>query len=195
VSTKVEIVTDISELVYRCQQGDTEAFHLLFVRYSKPVLDFIYQMIGNRHTAEELMQESFVRAYRNLNSLRDSSKFSTWLFGIARNTVREVLKSQREENRRFGQKVALDEPVSLNLKDTGLKPDEQLLSSELNLLMQRALQTLSEDWRTVFILKLFHQQTYEEISEITGWSVGKIKMDLHRARQEMKRNLDGYINY
>jgi RNA polymerase sigma-70 factor, ECF subfamily len=180
---------EISDVVVRSQCGDEEAFHHLFKRYSRPVLDFIYNMIGDRELAAELMQETFVRAYKNLSNLKETGKFSTWLFGIAKNAVREAIRERQEERRNVG----LDEPSSLQIEDEKIKPDEKILNSELNDAIRRVLFDLNEDWRTVFILKFFNHQSYEEISEITGWSMGKVKTDLHRARLEMKRRLQSYL--
>jgi RNA polymerase sigma-70 factor, ECF subfamily len=182
--------SDISDAVVRSRHGDEEAFHHLFRRYSKPVLDFIYNMAGDRDLAAELMQETFVRAYKNLTNLNDTSKFSTWLFGIAKNTVREAIRERQEDRL----KVGLDEPASLLLEDDKMRPDEQILNSELNGAIKKALLQINEDWRTVFILKFFNNQTYEEITEITGWSMGKVKTDLHRARLEIKRRLQSYFS-
>ena len=77
-------------VVTRAKAGDEEAFHLIFNRYGRPVLSFIHNHVQNRELAEELAQETFVRAYRNLPALREELRLSTWLFGIARNVVREA---------------------------------------------------------------------------------------------------------
>ena len=82
------------DLVTRACQGDQEAFRLIFERYSRPVISFIYDQIGDRDLAEELTQETFVRAYRSLKSLREETKLSTWLFGIAKNVARESLRAK-----------------------------------------------------------------------------------------------------
>jgi RNA polymerase sigma-70 factor, ECF subfamily len=181
---------EISAIVARSQGGDDEAFHCLFVRYQKPVLNFIYDMLSDRARAEELAQETFVRAYKNMANLRDREKFSSWLFSIAKNIVREAIREKYHEGGRIG----LDSEASLQIKDGRSRPDEELIHSELNSAMRRALQELNEDWRTVFVLKIFNQCSYEEIVEITGWSLGKVKTDLHRARLEMKRKLQDYLD-
>jgi RNA polymerase sigma-70 factor, ECF subfamily len=189
INVELSTAREISDVVVRSQNGDEDAFHHLFRRYSKPVLDFIYNMIGDRDLAAELMQETFVRAYKNLSNLKETGKFSTWLFGIAKNTVREAIRERKEERL----KVGLDEPASLQIEDDKIKPDEQILKWELNNVINKILLDLNEDWRTAFILKFFNHQSYEEISEITGWSMGKVKTDLHRARLEMKRRLQSYL--
>jgi len=178
-----------ADLVARACGGDEEAFRLIFERYSRPVLSFIYDQVGNRELAEELAQETFVRAYRNLHALREETKLSTWLFGIAKNVTREGLRARARHDRN----VDLDDDVVTNLRDHGPVPVNQLLSKELNEVIQRSLSLLDDDQRLVFTLKIFQQHSYEEISEITGFSVPKLKTDLHRARREMRRRISPYV--
>lgn len=176
-------------VVERARSGDEEAFHMIFNRYGRPVLSFIQHQVGNRDLAEELMQESFVRAYRNLGGLRDEQRLSTWLFGIARNVVRESARSARRSERN----VALDEPESMELESREALPEGAVLQVEMRRQIQDALLTLDEDKRTVFSLKIFHEKSYEEISAITGHSIGKLKTDLHRARAEMRKKIEPYL--
>src|ERR671914_1480965 len=72
------------DLIARARRGDEEAFRLIFERYTRPVISFIFYMVNERELAEELAQETFVRAYKSLHALRDEAKLSTWLFGIAK---------------------------------------------------------------------------------------------------------------
>lgn len=176
-------------VIARAKNGDEDAFHLIFNRYGRPVLSFINNQVGNRELAEELAQETFVRAYRNLGGLRDDHRLSTWLFGIARNVVRESYRRNRKEE----MKVGLDEPCSLKLESQVVQPEGAILDRELNGEISKALQSLDEDKRVVFSLKIFHELSYEEISAITGHSVGKLKTDLHRARLEMRKRITPYL--
>lgn len=177
------------ELVARVRSGDHDAFRLIFDRYSRPVVSFIFDMVGDRSQAEDLAQETFVRAYQHIAGLRDDSKLSTWLFGIAKNVARESLRERPRQRRQVG----IDERPVLDLSDGKPAPDGHLLDKELNGVIQHALSALDEDKRLVFTLKVFQQRSYEEISEITGFSVGKLKTDLHRARAAMRRRLGPYL--
>src|ERR671932_2394534 len=89
------LMNSTEELVARVRGGDEEAFRLIFDRYSRPVLSFIHDMVGDRAQAEDLAQETFVRAYRGLAGLREETKLSTWLFAIAKNCAREQLRTRR----------------------------------------------------------------------------------------------------
>lgn len=176
------------DLVTRVCQGDPEAFRLIFERYSRPVIGFIYDMVSDRELAEELTQETFVRAFRGIRSMNPDTKLSTWLFGIAKNVARESLRARVRAQRH----VDLEDESVLDLSDNNPVPVDRLLSKELNQLIRRSLEALDEDKRLVFTLKVFHQCSYEEIASITGFSLAKLKTDLHRARAEMRRRISRY---
>jgi RNA polymerase sigma-70 factor (ECF subfamily) len=183
------LMNSTEELVARVRRGDEEAFRLIFDRYSRPVLSFIYDMVGDRAQSEDLAQETFVRAFRGLGSLREETKLSTWLFAIAKNVAREQLRTRRRDSAN----VEIDGEESFELHDHAPTPAGQLLDKELNGVIQTALSRLDEDKRLVFTLKVLQQRSYEEIAEITGFSVGKLKTDLHRARAEMRRRIGPYL--
>ena len=183
------LMNSSEELIARARRGEDEAFRLIFDRYGRPIISFIYDMVGHRDLAEELTQETFVRAYKNLKALRDDTKLSTWLFGIAKNVARESLRYKHRET----DKVGIDDDRVIELKDLKLPPDRELLDKELNGVIQNALGALDHDKRLVFTLKVFQQRSYEEIAEITGSSIPKLKTDLHRARAEMRRRIRPYL--
>lgn len=183
------LMNNYDDLTARARRGDEDAFRLIFERYGRPIISFIYDMVGQRELAEELMQETFVRAYKNLGGLREETKLSTWLFGIAKNVARESLRSRHKDYN----KIDMDDERVADLNDESLLPDGELLNKELNGVIHDALKALDEDKRMVFTLKVFQQRSYEEIAEITGFSVPKLKTDLHRARAEMRRRIQPYL--
>src|SRR3954463_15795857 len=114
------VMNSASDLIARVREGSDAAFQMIFERYSRPVISFIYDMVGERELAEELMQETFVRAYRNLAALREDARLSTRLFGIAKNVAREQLRSRQKLSR----KVELDDESVQELRDEKPKPDD-----------------------------------------------------------------------
>src|SRR6267378_3941208 len=88
------LMNSSADLIAQACQGDEEAFRLIFERYSRPVISFLYDLVSDRGLAEELTQETFVRAFRSLHALREETKLSTWLFGIAKNVAREALRAR-----------------------------------------------------------------------------------------------------
>lgn len=183
------LMNSSEDLIARARAGEHEAFRLLFVRYAKPILSFVYEMIGDRDLAEEVTQETFVRAFKNLDQVRDDTKAATWLFGIGKNVAREALRSKQRErvNRNQEDAAELCDNVAQH------SPSETLLSKELNSAIRKALRLLDEDHRLVFVLKVFHQCRYEEIAEITGFSLAKVKTDLHRARLELRKRIRPFL--
>jgi RNA polymerase sigma-70 factor (ECF subfamily) len=182
------LMNSSADLVTRVCAGDTEAFRLVFDRYSRPVISFIFDMVNDRALAEELTQETFVRAFRAIRTMRHETKLSTWLFGIARNVARESLRARA----RAASQVDLADRSVMDLSDKRPVPVDGVLNKELNDVIRRSLAELDEDKRLVFTLKVLHQCSYEEIAEITGFSLAKLKTDLHRARAEMRRRVGAY---
>jgi RNA polymerase sigma-70 factor (ECF subfamily) len=147
-------------------------------------------MVGNLAQAEELTQETFLSAYRSLGSYLEEGKLTPWLCGIAKNVTRNWMRS----NQNGIVNSEIDEQEVLNIQDcSNPTPDNILLSGELNDKIRAALQVLDEDKRTVFILKVLRQLSYEDISQITGSTIPKLKTDLHRARLDMKRLIGPYL--
>lgn len=179
----------MDKMIARARSGDRDAFRPIYDRFARPLLQFIFDMTGQRDHAEDLLQETFLRAFRHLGDLRDPTRFSTWLFGIARNVCLESWRI-RDRDRR---KVDLDDEETLELHDAAPLPEGALLNRELNSFIQQSLVELESDKRQVFILKVFFGHSYEEIVEITGFSLPKVKTDLHRARAEMRNRLRPYL--
>jgi RNA polymerase sigma-70 factor, ECF subfamily len=182
------LMNSSADLVTRVCAGDSDAFRLIFERYSRPIVSFIFDMVNDRALAEELTQETFVRAFRAIRTMRRETKLSTWLFGIARNVARESLRARA----RAVSHIDLADKSVMDLSDNKPVPVDGVLSKELNGVIRRSLAELDEDKRLVFTLKVLHQCSYEEIAEITGFSLAKLKTDLHRARAEMRRRIGAY---
>jgi RNA polymerase sigma-70 factor (ECF subfamily) len=142
-------------------------------------------MVGEESIAEELTQETFLGAYKGIRSLRGESKLRTWLCGIAKNNVYKFMRSSRRQGIK-----SEDEVERLGVIDEkSASPDKQFLNKELNRQIQSALEKLDADKRLIFTLKELQHLSYNEISEITGCSIPKLKSDLHRAKAEMRAAL------
>src|ERR1700749_542186 len=129
------LMNSTEELVARVRRGDEEAFRLIFDRYSRPVLSFIYDMVGDRAQAEDLAQETFVRAFRGLASLREETKLSRWLFAIAKTVPRGQLRTGRAEAGNPG----IDGEDAFELHGHSPTPAGQLLDKEFNGVITSAL--------------------------------------------------------
>ncbi|MGI8641407.1 MAG: RNA polymerase sigma factor [Pyrinomonadaceae bacterium] len=184
-----DLADDSSEVIARAQAGDDAAFGLLFERHYRFVYKFIYAMRGEQSAAEELTQETFLAAYKNIRGLRGEAKLQTWLCAIAKNIIYKSLRLSRKEGVQ-----SADEIESFEMPDEKtLAPDRQFLSKELNQVIGAALEKLDFDKRLVFTLKELQHLSYKEISDITGSSIPKLKTDLRRAKIEMRDTLEPYL--
>lgn len=184
-----DLTDEPDDLVARAQVGDNAAFGMIFEQHSRFIYKFIYAMLGDASAAEELKQETFLAAYRNIHALRDEAKLRTWLCGIAKNLVLKFLRSRRKEGVNSGAEIE-----SLIIADhKTIQPDREFLSKELNYTIGVALAGLDEDKRLVFTLKELQHLSYKEISEMTGCAITKLNTDLRRAKIEMCRALRPYL--
>ncbi len=184
---------ELEEIVREAQQGSLESFHRLYRSYSRAIYNFIWRLVGESADAEDLTQETFLKAHSELKKLRDPAQFKYWLYRIARNEVYQQLrKSQRATV------VSIDdEEVSyydfLEDGSSGLDPESQVLALELNRVIQRALDAMSPKYRDVFVLAVFQKESYEDISKIVGRSLLSVKTDIYRARLAVKEQLNKYL--
>ncbi len=184
---------ELEEIVREAQQGSLESFHRLYQSYSRAIYNFIWRLVGESADAEDLTQETFLKAHSELKKLRDPAQFKYWLYRIARNEVYQKLrKSQRATV------VSIDdEEVSyydfLEDDSSGLDPESQVLALELNLVIRQALDAMSPKYRDVFVLAVFQKESYENISKIVGRSLLSVKTDIYRARLAVKEQLNKYL--
>lgn len=185
-----ELTDESNDLIARAKNGDREAFGEIFQNHSRFVYKFICAMLGgDETTAEELKQETFLAAYKNIGGLRGEATLRTWLCAIAKNLVYKNLRSRRREGLKSDAEV---ESINLAGSKTVL-PDREFLSKELNQAISAALAKLDNDKRLVFVLKEMQFLSYKEISEVTGASVPKLKTDLRRAKIEIRSILRPYL--
>lgn len=186
-SEEIKNLTD--KIIAKAKCGDRQAFGQIFEEHHRFIYKFIYSMLGNHESAEELTQETFLGAFKGIGSLRGDASLKTWLCSIAKNLVYQSFRSKRKEGEKSD-----DEFETLNLSDDkNPQPDARFLNKELNQVIEIALGKLNEDRRIIFILKEMQQLSYNEISEITGSAIPKLKTDLFRAKSEMRTMLRPYL--
>lgn len=184
-----------SELLARAQAGDVAAFEGLVERHRGRVFGLAVRMLNSQDDAAEVLQESFLSAYRNLGNFRGDSQFGSWVYRIAANHALMRLRhrkvvSQVEsplEEPAFNERGSLVDEVS-DFKDA----EQDAMDSELRHAIEDATARLGDDYREVFVLKDLEGLTYEEISELTGASVPAIKSRLHRARLSLRAAIDHF---
>jgi len=179
----------------RVRAGDRDAFRSLVERHQEAVYSFVLRLVRNPDVAEELAQESFVRAFASLQSFRSAARFRTWLIQIALNLVRD----RRRATGRRPVLVSLDEVKQHAERSdasvhagTSLDPELRLAHEELISRLESALGSLPHEYREVFVLKHVEGLAYEEIATITGVSIGALKVRAHRARIRLREWLGGH---
>ncbi|MBI2434401.1 MAG: sigma-70 family RNA polymerase sigma factor [Candidatus Hydrogenedentes bacterium] len=172
------------ELVARAQAGDTTAFTELVRRYQVPLVHFCQRMVGSLQDAEDLAQDAFVRLHRHLNRLRPDARFSTVLFGIARNLTLNHLRDSRRRGRH--QALPLDEQVRA---PGGDNPGHRARLEEIETLLKAGLDSLSAEHREVLVLRELQGLDYESIAQVVRCRKGTVKSRIARAREQLRLRL------
>lgn len=178
------------ELAVAASRGSEEAFRELVERFERPVFGLIVRIVRRREIAEEIAQESFVKAWRALDRFDPTRKFSSWLFKIAHNAALDALRRRGEEP------VSLDAPVEeggaapeLPADPNAENPLERATLHAAGRALESALAELRPQYREILLLRFAEELSYEEIAEVTGAPLGTVKVHLFRARQELARRM------
>lgn len=176
--------------VSRARSGDGEAFRLLVERHSQSIFRVAYRMTGNQHDADDIVQETFLRAYRQLGRFEERANFGTWLHRIAVNCALDLLRARGRLDRQFGG----DPELAANTATTDQpQPDRLLLSAELRDKVAEAMDQLSGNERTAFVLRHFEGMPVEEISKALGIQVNAAKHTIFRAVKKLRQSLEPFV--
>jgi len=182
--------SDDALLVERCLKGDERAYGTLLGRYRRVVYSLVYRMVGNAEEAQDLAQEAFIRAFRNLASYDRSRSFSNWLLKIASNLTIDFHRKRRLKTVSLA--VGEDDETGreLELKDTAPSVLDEMLEDEEARQTDGLVRSLPEHYRIVVLLRHAQDLSYEEIADTLGLPVGTVKARLHRARAMLKQKLE-----
>ncbi|MFK7844550.1 MAG: RNA polymerase sigma factor [Rhodothermales bacterium] len=175
------------DLMEQFQQGTVEAFNILVDKYSERLTHYLYGFLGDAKRCEDLLQETFLRVYRNRHSYQRIAKFSTWLYTIAGNLARSEYRKRKRRRMYSLQSVNRDnEEYELQLPDETFRPDNHAESTIQDKYIQDALDEIPESFREVVVLRDVQQLAYEEIAEITGLPMGTVKSRINRGRSKLQ---------
>jgi len=182
------------QLMLNAGQGDKNAFDELVRRYSSRMVNVAYQVLGDRELAEDVAQETFLRAYKSAARYRQISKFSTWLYTIALNLCRNELRRRKFKTYSLEGMAERDEEskVRIDIPDEKTQPDRDLERKEAGTLVRQAVEKLPEKFKTPLVLRDIQELTYEEISEILDLPEGTVKSRINRGRLRVKEILRPY---
>ncbi len=179
---------DDQRLIEECLAGRREAFGELVLRYQDRLFHTLLYVTGAADQAHDVAQDAFVHAFTKLSTFRGESAFYSWLFRIAMNTA---VSRKRRDRRMSASLDAARENAGHEPADghPNAEPSHSLEVSERQALVRSALAELSEDYRTVLVLKEMEDLRYEEIAEIVGCPIGTVRSRIHRARSELREKL------
>jgi RNA polymerase sigma-70 factor, ECF subfamily len=187
----IPLQPDESVLVQQAQKGDAQAFTELVNRYKRKIFRLAKNITRNDEDAEDVLQEAFLKAYEHLDTFEGNSKFYTWIVRIA---VNEALMKLRK--RRGDREVSLDEPVELGEEEVKREiavwednPEQRYSREEIHEILDEAVGTLKEDFRTVFVLRDIEELSTEEAAKVLGISIPAVKSRLLRARLALREKL------
>jgi RNA polymerase sigma-70 factor (ECF subfamily) len=188
--------TPDEDLMVQYQQGEVRAFEILLTRHKKPVFNFILRYVGDRETAEDLLQETFMRVIKGADAYKRQAKFTTWLYTIARNLC--VDQTRRRKHRRH---ASLDAPMSASeesgtlldvIPGSEMASDRKSVNKELHETMQRAIGSLSEEQREVFLMREFLDMPFKQIADVVGVPENTVKSRMRYALEKLRLELDEY---
>lgn len=169
------------EVLELLQEESTQrkGFEMIVSQYSEQLYWQIRRMVLSHEDANDLLQNTFIKAWTNIDYFRAEAKLSTWLYRIALNECLTFLNKQRANM------VAIDDPEAIGVQN--LESDSYFSGDRIQLLLQKALMTLPEKQRMVFNLKYYQEMKYEDMSDIFGTSVGALKASYHHAVKKIEK--------
>lgn len=175
------------DLMEQFQAGTVQAFNILVDRYSERLMHYLYGFLGDTKRCEDLLQETFLRVYRNRHSYQRIAKFSTWLYTIAGNLARSEYRKRKRRRMYSIQSVNRDnEEYELAIPDETFAPDRHTERTLQDKYIQDALDEIPPNFREVVVLRDIQQLAYDEIAEITGLPMGTVKSRINRGRTKLQ---------
>jgi RNA polymerase sigma-70 factor, ECF subfamily len=184
-------------LLRRLRERDERAFRELVTQHRDRVYNICYRMMGNRHEAEDVSQEVFIAVFKTIDSFREESKFSTWLYRVAvnhcKNRIKYLARRHDRDRDELDENTAGANGATLGTPMRSAQPDRALESIQMEETLKAAINTLDEEHRIVVILRDIEDLPIEEICAITDLPDGTVKSRLHRARLALRKKLQKHV--
>ncbi len=181
---------DDIRLVEGLKKGDEESFKVLLDRYEGRIFNTALRITGDFSETEDVVQEAFLKAYRNIDSFDFRSGFYTWLYRIA---VNSALDSRKKTMKHRALSLNQGEDVNIDIPADGEDPTRNPEMDEMAELLSAALDELPEKYRTILVLREYEGLSYIEISEVLNCSKGTVESRLFRARERLKKKMEKYL--
>ena len=173
-------------LVRRAKKGDYRAFDLLVLKYQSRIVSIAFKFVKEIQLAEDISQESFIKAYRSIDSFREESAFYTWLYRITANTAKNYLVSKGRRKESSISDLSISENEDFFELPNNDSPEQILMAQSLKNTIYDALSGLPEETRTALSLREFEGLNYEEIAEIMNCPVGTVRSRIFRGREALE---------
>lgn len=183
---------DDRQLVARALKGDRKAFEMIVRKYRQPLVSYLGRMTGEREAALDFAQEVFLKVYCSLATYRPAYKFSTWLFKIASNHLIDHWRKKKLPTVSIDQPIDADDDELLpQVPDPGPSVVRKFELAEVRARIERALATVPETLRELFVLRHVNEFSYEEIADIKGLPVGTVKNRVFQAKELLRKRMEG----
>ncbi|HEY6909497.1 MAG TPA: sigma-70 family RNA polymerase sigma factor [Myxococcales bacterium] len=184
------MTTSDAELLEKARTGDSAAVDEILARHERQVFRFGLRMCGNEEDARDVLQDTLLAAFRNLNDFRGDAQLSTWLYQIARSYC---LKSRRRGMNEPQETEPLEQPEAAAVPSAEAAPDAKAHAREIGSLLQAAILSLPESHREVLVLRDVEGLSAEEAARVVGIEVGALKSRLHRARAQLRERMVAFF--
>jgi len=182
--------TIVNSRIKQVLKGDQNAYGEIVELYKDKIFQLCYRMLGNRHEAEDVAQEAFIRAYINIQSFNQGKKFSSWIYRIATNLCIDRIRKKKPDYF-LDAEVPGTEGLTMysQVASDSILPEDKLVRMELQETVQKEISKLPEKYRVVIVLKYMEELSLNEISEILDIPLGTVKTRIHRGRETLRQQL------
>ncbi len=177
-------------LINLVKKGDKKAYEVLVLQYQDRLVYSVFKFLKDYELAQDIAQEAFVKAFKNIEKFRGDSSFYTWIYRIAINTAKNFLSSKARSS-----EVYDDEIMELKLSESAVtteNPENILEAEELRSKMMEAIQSLPDDIRTTLSLREFDGLSYEEIAKVQNCPIGTVRSRIHKGREILDKTFSKY---
>jgi RNA polymerase sigma-70 factor, ECF subfamily len=178
----------------RAKAGDADAFRVLVERHSRPLFRLAFRMTGNEQDAEDIVQDTFLRAYRRIAKFDERASFGTWLYRITVNCSLDLVRARKRRSEQSGSANPEMDDLIQSLPSTGATPDRMAMSGEARQRITEAMEELSASERTAFVLRHFEGMCIDEVSRVLGCRPGAARHCVFRAVQKLRRALEPLVS-
>jgi len=177
-------------LIAKAKQGDSQAFEVLVRKYQKPIYYLCHRMTGAHQSADDLSQDTFIKAYISLQTFNEGMNFFSWIRRIAVNSALNFLKKRRREKSLGDREMRVIDSSKVSSPEM---PQDALQKKQMEEKFKQALTELPDEQRVIFVLKVYENQSYDQISSMLKIPHGTVMSRLSRARQKLKNEMSEFL--